>query len=200
MRDCALCSAAVAELAGMPGLLKQLDVEDFLRPKSGEDAPALPVSLLPRLGRAARDRQVRRRALIGSAVAVMAAAAASITIFVMGPGAAPVLPSATTVELSALQPTNVLAKVTFVDQKWGTRLDTKCSYVKGAYSQGPSATYSLWVTSKAGKASQVATWVATEGSTVNPTATTDLDENEIASVDIRSASGQVLLRKDVSLG
>jgi hypothetical protein len=93
----------------------------------------------------------------------------------------------------------VFAKVTLVDQKWGTRLETKCHYIGGVYSNGQSATYSLWVTSRAGKSSEVATWVAGPDTTVNPTATTELDESEIASVDIRSASGQILLSAAIDL-
>ena len=200
LRGCLPCSAAVSELAGMPGLLRQLDVEDFVQPELATDEPRLPTSLLPRLARAQRNRQLRRRAILGSAVAALAVAAASVTIIVMGPGAPMPRPEASTVELSAVQPSNLSASVTFVEQKWGTRLDTKCTYHGGGYASTKPALYSLWVTSSDGTSSEVATWESSAGSTVTPTATTMLDKTQIASVEIRSDDGAVLLASDVKLG
>jgi Putative zinc-finger len=199
LRDCSACSASVAELAAMPGLLRQLNVDDFEQPDAAANDLALPVSLLPRLAQAARTRKVRRRAIFGSSILLAGAAAATVIGLSIAPTAPAHVPvaSSPSVELHALKPTNVIASVKLVDQKWGTKLDMECSYVQGAYSNGQSASYSLWVTSRNGDESQVATWVATDGGTVNPIATTDLEESNIASIDIRSGAGDVLLRAEL---
>jgi RNA polymerase sigma-70 factor (ECF subfamily) len=86
------------------------------------------------------------------------------------------------------------ADVTLVDQSWGTRLETHCTYQTGDRSAGAEA-YSLWVTSTDGAQSEVASWQSAPGSTVTPTATTSLAKEQIASVEIRDVStGQVVLR------
>jgi hypothetical protein len=53
----------------------------------------------------------------------------------------------------------------------------------------------MYVTDTAGQSTQIATWTAKPGSTVEPWGTTSLALDRIATVDVRSASsGQVLLR------
>ena len=67
---CAECSRAVRELAGLPGLLAQVDVADLEVPTP--DAP-LPPTLLPALVREVRGEQ-RRRSVLTAAVAAAVAA------------------------------------------------------------------------------------------------------------------------------
>jgi RNA polymerase sigma-70 factor (ECF subfamily) len=51
------------------------------------------------------------------------------------------------------------------------------------------------VTDRSGKQTQISTWTAKAGTTVQPTATTSVPLDKIATVDIRSAAdGMVLLR------
>ena len=67
---CAECSRGVRELAGLPGLLAQVDVADLEVPTP--DAP-LPQTLLPALVREVRGEQ-RRRSVLTAAVAAAVAA------------------------------------------------------------------------------------------------------------------------------
>jgi RNA polymerase sigma-70 factor (ECF subfamily) len=51
------------------------------------------------------------------------------------------------------------------------------------------------VTDRSGHQTQISTWTATEGSTVEPAATTSVPLADIAAIDIRAAAaGTVLLR------
>jgi hypothetical protein len=50
------------------------------------------------------------------------------------------------------------------------------------------------VTDRAGASTQVSSWTASAGTTVSPTATTSVPVADIASIDIRAATGEVLLK------
>jgi RNA polymerase sigma-70 factor (ECF subfamily) len=53
----------------------------------------------------------------------------------------------------------------------------------------------MYVTDTAGQTTQIATWTAKPGSVAEPSGTTSLAPDKIATVDVRSAAnGQVLLR------
>jgi hypothetical protein len=67
-----------------------------------------------------------------------------------------------------------------------------CRYA-GDYGASGAA-YALFVTDTSGQETQLATWMAKPGSTVEPTGTTSLTLDEIRSVEVRSVeSGTVLL-------
>ena len=194
LRQCADCSNAVAELAGMPGLLAIVPASEALRDDDGIDAQELPATVLPRLARAIKRHRVRRRVTITSSLVAATAAAVTALALFLSPIVSSQLVPTSVVTLSAVQPSELSADVTLVDQSWGTRLDTHCTYQTGDRSAGAEA-YSLWVTSTDGRQSEVASWQSAPGSTVTPTATTSLAKEQIASVEIRDVStGQVVLR------
>jgi anti-sigma factor RsiW len=61
LQGCAQCSAAVAELAGVPGLLGRVSAEDARGFVDPDRAPVpVPETLLPRLQRSVRQRRRRR--------------------------------------------------------------------------------------------------------------------------------------------
>jgi hypothetical protein len=201
---CASCSAAVAELAALPGLLAKLptaEARGLLLPESEVPVPA---TLLPRLVRSVARRRRRIRALIASGVVVAAAAAAAIVLMIplVFPGAAP--HNATTsaeVTLSQVVPTSLNASIRLVSEGWGTRIEMNCRYDKVGgsgptdYARDAAHTYAMYVTDTAGQTTQVATWTAKPGSVAEPWGTTSLAPDKIATVDVRSAAnGQVLLR------
>jgi hypothetical protein len=128
-------------------------------------------------------------------------AAAAVLAFV----AALVLPGALTpstplaqgthVTLSQVEPNPLSADVRLISEPWGTRIEANCRYDEweGSTKSGPWK-YTMVVTDRKGASMQVSSWTAAAGTTVSPTATTSVPVADIASIDIRAASGQVLLK------
>ncbi|MCU1576272.1 MAG: putative transrane anti-sigma factor [Leifsonia sp.] len=204
LATCASCSAAVAELAALPGLLAKLpaaEARGHLLPES--EAP-VPATLLPRLVRSVARRRRRIRTFVASGVVVAAAAAAAIVLMIpqVFPGAAPHnAATGTEVTLSQVIPSSMNASIRLVNEGWGTRIEMNCRYDKVGgsnptdYTRDAAHTYAMYVTDTAGQTTQIATWTAKPGSVAEPSGTTSLAPDKIATVDVRSAAnGQVLLR------
>jgi hypothetical protein len=204
LATCSSCAAAVAELAALPGLLTKLSPADaggLLLP--ARDVP-VPATLLPRLVRSVARRRRRIRAFVASGVVVAAAAAAAIVLLI--PQVFPGTIQHTTatgaeVTLSQVVPSSMNASIRLVNEGWGTRIEMNCRYDKSGgsgpadYARDAAHTYAMYVTDTAGQSTQIATWTAKPGSTVEPWGTTSLAPDKIATVDVRStSSGQVLLR------
>ncbi|MCU1557448.1 MAG: putative transrane anti-sigma factor [Microbacteriaceae bacterium] len=203
LATCESCSAAIAELAMIPGLLARVPAEeasDLLRPAS---VLPVPVTLLPRLVRSVARRRRRARGLVAGALVATATVAAAIVLAIplVFPGAARTVPPKTAeVALIQVVPSPLSASVRLVPEGWGTRIEMKCRYAIGGPTNyvpapGSYASYAMYVTDGAGRSTQIATWTAEPGSTAEPSATTSLALDEISAVDVRSsASGQVLLQ------
>ncbi len=201
---CDSCSAAVAELAALPGLLAKVpadEASELLRPVGELPVPA---TLLPRLIRSVARRRRRTRGFVASAVVAAAAAAAAIVLAIplVFPGGAPsTSPTGAGVPLTQVVPGRLSANIRLIAEGWGTRVEMSCRYATAGPStppyrvSGARESYAMYVTDAAGRSTQIATWTAQPGSTVEPSGTTSLALNEISIVDIRSAaSGQVLLQ------
>jgi hypothetical protein len=203
LAGCEECSRGVRELAGLPGLLAHVTAEDL----APAPVPPLPDTLLPALVRDVRADQRRRSAL----VAAVAAAVAALAVGGLAVGgafdrgtsaAAPPAPSASaTVSPSPLPmdpvgPSPVSAEVALASVAWGTRLDLTCSYEddEEEYEARPDATYALVVTTRDGRSEQVATWHGLPGRTMHLTAATASRRADIASVEMRTTDGVVVLR------
>ena len=195
---CQECSAEVASLAGVPGMLAVLSPDraaDTISPPSP--------NLMPGLVRAAeqsRRRAYRRiAAVVGAAAATAAAIAVAVAVPMVNdrPGDQTPVARGEVVSLAQTVASRLHAEVRIVDEPWGTTIETTCLYdqtTPGYQARG----YALYVTDKHGKATQLATWYAGPGSTVTPSATTELHREEIRTVDIRSTeSGRVLLKADL---
>ncbi|HET6966839.1 MAG TPA: zf-HC2 domain-containing protein [Ornithinibacter sp.] len=205
---CADCSRSVRELAGIPGLLAQVDLADL----EASTAPALPTSLLPSLVREVRGAQ-RRRSVAVAAVAAAVAAVAVGAIAVAGGlgvgGEQTALPSPTAAATTrppgtpmvAVGPTPVRAEVLVAGVAWGTRLDLTCSYTAdeddAEYEASPSAQYALVVTTADGRTEQVATWNGLPGRTMRVSGATATSRGDIRTVEMRTADGIVVLRLSV---
>ncbi|HEY0259189.1 MAG TPA: zf-HC2 domain-containing protein [Lacisediminihabitans sp.] len=198
LATCDSCSAAVAELAGVPALLGRLpsaDAESLLGavPEPPVVVPPMPATLLPRIARSVRRRRRRARAFVAGGLVAAAAVAASIALvfpLVIG-GAHPA--GGTELALARVVPSSLSASVRLEPTDWGTRIEMTCRYRSGGPSYG-SGEYAMVVTDTAGHSSRVATWTAEPGSTVQPTGTTSLAASRIASIDVRRVSdGEVLL-------
>ncbi|TXN28097.1 anti-sigma factor family protein [Lacisediminihabitans profunda] len=198
LATCGACAAGVAELAGLPGLLAKVPAADLEMVAPVEDS--VPPTLLPRLVRSAARRRRRSRGLVAGAIVATAAAAAAVALAIplaFAPPAQTPAASGARVSLSQVIPTTLSAKALLVEESWGTRIEMQCTYAAPASTTtsgyGVARRYEMFVTDSRGNVSQVATWSATPGSTVEPSGTTSLRPSEIATVDVRSADGRVLL-------
>ncbi|WP_306368771.1 anti-sigma factor [Nocardiopsis sp. CC223A] len=190
---CGSCREAVAELAGMPGLLGTVPVEEALAMASADDPSEAPDAVpLASVAAAARRRRTRGRALLASvaAGAVLVAGAGGWVVGRGGPEpAAPVAqapqvpPAPQTVELSPVGEAELWASVTVTPTAWGTRFDWTCDYP--ATGGTDDIVYTLVLVDDEGARSTAATWSWTEsGSPSGLGASTALPVDRIDSVEI----------------
>lgn len=200
LRGCARCSAAVAELAALPGLLSRLPA----MPAGPEEAEAPPDTVLPGLlARVRRDR-VRRRAWTAAAgvaaAAVLVAGTALVTAQTTGEATGqptgPADPGGVPVVLSEVGDVPVEAQLRLEDVAWGTRITMTCRYdgPAAAVPYDPRATYSLVVVPTDGSdAQRVAQWQALPGRDARVAGSTALPVDEIGEVRLLDGTGTVLL-------
>jgi hypothetical protein len=179
LSTCDSCTAAVAALDGIPGILSAVPREQAVELL---DSPA-EADVMPALARAARTSRRWSRIRIGAALVGAAAVGAFLAIVLRSPDPAP--PQAFQTTFTQTIPSPVTASVNLVEQPWGTRIDIKCDYARPAEGQGRSLGYSLYVVDSAGNATQVGTWVAGPGTSMTPTATTELPRANITRIEIR---------------
>lgn len=200
LSGCESCARSVRELAGLPGLLSRVPAE-VLDPE--HQPPPVPDTLLPTLIRRAK-RTRRRRAL---ATAGLVAAAVLVTAGVVGvavsrhdtpPAAAPTVGPTTAAPraFERVGSEQMSGWVSLTKVGWGTRLDLTCSYAAEedeAYDAG-GVGYTMVVTRTDGGTEQVGSWRGLPGRTVHVSAATSAEPAEIASVEVRTAGGEDVLR------
>lgn len=201
LADCPQCSAAVAELAGMPGLLALVDRDTALamiEPPAEQDAP--PPDLVPSLAAAADRRRRRGRwVTIGSALAA-AAAAVAVAIPVTVAVARSDDPPAVTEQVVAqrqLQPveqTPISAEVKILRDGDRTRLIMTCAYAPSAY--GGTWKYGL-VVNAGGERIDLGQWPAGPGTEVTLDRTVEVAPESITSVEVTSGTGRTVLVGDL---
>lgn len=206
LTTCDRCRDAVADLAGIPGMLALVPradalamVDDADRATLGHLPPPPPDGLLDRLvAEAERKRRRGRLLAIGGAVAA-AAAAVLIAIPIVRvdnePSRDPGAPTEFAVrDMSQIVPSPISADFTLTtDPTGGTRVRLNCRY-DGAGS-AYAATYAMVVTNDKGVESRLATWPAPKpGEKLSVPAFTSDAPDTIRKVDIRSAqTGQIIL-------
>ena len=204
LQHCERCSAAVAELGGMPALLGLLDAEDVrgIGGAQPEPPPLRPEVLQTVLDRV-RWRRRRSRWLMATAVGVAAALLAVGLVVVIRPelvgltngGSTEV--TAAQLPMQELAPTSVRASVALSSFVWGTRVDMVCTYGQwtGHVDEAPS-TLGMVVVGRDGSRTQIATWLGLTGATALPSGNTTMPKDHIASVQLVSLdSGRVLLER-----
>jgi hypothetical protein len=200
---CDVCLAALADLASMPGLLSRVPPDramSLLTAAVSEEAPDAG-SRARLIERGTREAQRRRRARWAGGLA----AAAAILIAVVVAVTTAIAPALRGIQVVALEPVVDLplsATVEFADAAWGTRIEMTCRYTEPAGDDAPAEgwPYSLVLTGVDGTTSEVSTWRALPGSTARLSASTALDVDEIAAVEIRSLrTGKVLMRTELDL-
>jgi anti-sigma-K factor RskA len=205
LATCPRCRAAVAELSGMPALLAQLGPEevqalDDVQPEPPPLRPEVLDSLLDKV----RWRRRRSRWMTSAAVAVAAALLAVGLVIVIRPetvGLQTNTPqaSAPAWEMTKVNETPINASISLTSYGWGTRIDMACSY--GDWGQSGNTepqSLGMVVVGRDGSRSEVATWLGLSGATALPSATTPMQMNEIAAVQLVSSdSRKVLLEKNL---
>lgn len=200
LAECDRCRDAVADLAGLPGLLSLVPADEALATPDGTpEAEADVVDLAAVAARIRHDRARRR----------WTATAVAASLLVVGGGvgwaiggalsdahspasaAQPTGPTGThgtDVALGAVDGSGVTAQLTLEPVAWGTRLTWSCSYPDAASSPYPAATYALVMVDDDGTATTVATWAATGTGAHGLSASTHLDRADVRRVEIRAGT------------
>ncbi|OAN34550.1 anti-sigma factor family protein [Mycolicibacterium iranicum] len=206
LTECARCRRAVGELGGMPGLLSMLDLSEVSALDDEEpDPPLRPevlTSVIDRVGVRRRRARWATMAAVGVA-AVLAAVALLVAVRpeVFGLHTAPTeQTTAQMLGMSKVSETPINASVALTSYGWGTRIDMECSYGDWGQSSHGAEPQDLGmvVIGQDGSRHQIATWLGVSGATALPSGTTPMGRDEIAAVQLVSASdGSVLLEKQV---
>ena len=201
---CAACASSVSELAGLPGLMSRVSIDQL----TAEPEP-LPETLLPALARAVRRERGRRRLAVGSAAAAAACLIAVGAVAITqsdSPARPPVASSTATpsgtanssgtanLALTAVVPSPVTASARLVDMAWGTRIDLTCNYRTQGYYPASGIPYAMVVIDRNGAAQQVATWKALPNRKLTVMGASSRARADIAAVEIRTLQGQTILR------
>ncbi|MET0481149.1 MAG: zf-HC2 domain-containing protein [Mycetocola sp.] len=208
---CPRCEAAVAELAGMPGILGLLSASDA-RAVGSDGDPLLDgahqTTTVQRLATAVRaERRKRRRlvavgAVIAAGILMTAGIVLGGTVFAPRVDEAIPAPSSTpsssvradVLEMTPFASGTLTAELTVTPKRWGTLLAWECRYGGTSWTDpagGPveSPQYALVVTRSDGTETAVATWRAAGKRAGELAAATSIPADDIRSVDIRTVSG-----------
>lgn len=210
---CDECSRSVRSFAGMPGLLDLVDPAVLADPPAD---PPLPATLLPSLTRAVEVRS-RRRVLVAAGLAAAAAAVVALAVPavlqraeapVSGPGTSTSSPQSPaspdtgdeveTREMAPLGDVPIEASLGLEQVTWGTRMLLTCTYDKDSVELElpEKVDYLMWVTAADGRSEQVGSWTSVSGTTMEVPAATSVPRDDIASVEVRTVDGRVVLRMD----
>lgn len=203
LETCERCRSAVAEISGVPALLAMMDLEDVraLDEETPETPPLRPEVLDSILDKV-RWRRRRSRWLTSAAVGVAAALLAVGVVIAVRPeivGLEDYTPQETTqaMDMAKVSDTPINASITLTGFGWGTRIDMACSY--GEWGQAgtiPPQNLGMVVVGRDGSHTEVATWLGLSGATALPSATTPMQKDEIAAVQLVSSdNGKVLLER-----
>ncbi len=212
LRECDACTASVAELGGLPTLLRLADPSGTSGVAPAASAGAPPVAAIDQppasvrsglLGEIRRHRR-RERRFLGGALLTAAASIVALVIVVVVPGggskpttSAIVPPTATSsagppAAMTAVLPVPLRATYTLTGKKWGTAVHVNCVYDAGA--SEPARDYALAVKGTDSRWQTIGWWSAKPGSDSKLDSPTSLQVGQITAIEIRGPSGTPLLR------
>jgi hypothetical protein len=204
LATCAACSAAVAEFAGLPGILSKLSAGDAMGLLLADDVAtgvddhlrdgAHTPGLVQRLAVAASRRRRRIRwGMVGAAVAIVALITVGGVVYTAGQ-----TPIATAVAMAPVHQGVIRASMSVTSKAWGTRFDWSCSYEGGTARYGSPVSYDLVVVQKSGARVVVATWTSVGPHAAGLSASSEIPYGSISGVEIRSSeSTTALLRENL---
>ncbi len=202
LNACERCAAAVAELSGIPALLGTVKPAEF----DGLDAARAepPAELLDGLLDKVRARRRRSRWMASAALGLAAAVLAIGIVIAVRPDAfglqtgTPPVASGQQLEMTKVSATPINATISMTGYGWGTRIDMACTYGDWGRRDAPPQNLGMVVVGHDGSRNQVATWLGLSGATALPSATTPMQLDEIAAVQLVSPdSGKVLLERSL---
>jgi hypothetical protein len=208
LATCAECTGSVAALAGLPGLLGRVDAAVLEEPMD-EPVDAPPPTLLPALMGEVRGSR-RRRTLLTAGIAAASALLVVVPVGLALLGDDPAPPAGPGVNvpeeesevpvpelpMEAVGEVPVRATVSLEEVTWGTRVGLTCTYDPDAvpYDLPPEADYELFVRTRNGRTEQVGSWRSVSGREMTIMAATARTPSELASVEVRTTDGRVVLR------
>ncbi|MDT5244493.1 MAG: hypothetical protein QOD36_1869, partial [Mycobacterium sp.] len=151
-----------------------------------------------------RWRRRRSRWLTSAAVGVAAALLAVGVVVAVRPeivGLSTSTPQETVqaLDMNKVSETPINASISLTGFGWGTRIDMACSY--GDWGQSGNTqpqNLGMVVVGRDGSHTEVARWLGLSGATALPSATTPMQKDEIAAVQLVSPdNGKVLLEKSL---
>ncbi|MEZ0447493.1 anti-sigma factor family protein [Cellulomonas sp. ICMP 17802] len=197
LRTCASCRASVAELAGMPGLLRMVSPQDAAALGSAVEAQAEVVQLAS-VAHAARRARRRRNGWLAAAAAALLVIGGAAGSLVDRPAGTPEASPSSTAQVTALElepvgAVAVSADLTLQKKGWGTRIDWECRYPADAWADGTGPTYELVLVDDTGTSTVVATWLARNAGAHGLGASSSIDTDTIRRVEIRVAGSDAPL-------
>ncbi|MDL5156122.1 anti-sigma factor family protein [Actinomycetospora termitidis] len=194
LAGCATCTAELAAVAGLPGLLSRAE----LPARDPEQAP--PADLVA--GAVHRVRRRRRVAvLVAASAVVVALVAGAVVAGLVRPAAPDAVTAAAPVRevvLPGVAGSQSSGRAGLTTRPWGTQVALTCVY-EGAPRPAPApdaprTTYVLVVRGADGRVEQIASWSPPPGQDVRVAASTDLPPDRVAGLEVRTASGDVVMR------
>lgn len=201
---CAACRRSVAQLAGMPGLLARVPVEQVEQPLPEEP---MPPTVLPALVSAVRREQRRRTVLIslGAAAAVAVVAFGVNALQQSGDDsrsreAVPASTSATPAQMRAMDVVinwGVTAEVSLAPAEGGTAVDFTCTYADRPEGGGHPYHYVLVAYTRDGNRHQLMDWSAKPGKTWGDEQIEPIDLAKVARLEVQNDEGVTILKLNV---
>lgn len=177
---CARCRGELAEVAGVPGLLRRADAVPLLPDGSHVDHAGVNAVL----ARARRGGVTARRArmAVAAVAACAVAVAAAIGIPRLHHGATPGPRAALVIGADD----HMRGEVTMTRKAWGTSLDIELSGMPR------NGTFTLRATDSSGHAEPAATWSATASGTMDVIGATSIPIGQLTSFQVLGQGGRVL--------
>ncbi|GGR41691.1 hypothetical protein J2S40_001685 [Nocardioides luteus] len=201
LSSCGACRDAVAELAGMPGLLGALprsEAEELLEGPAAE----VPVPPVAELAGAVRRSRLRRRVLAAAAAVVLLAGGTAIGGLLLDrdgtePTATPTSstpadPNVRTVDLRPVGSVDMWAQLVVTPTSWGTKLTWSCHYPpkpgqsppSSADYQGEPVKYDLVLVGRDGSRTVAGSWTWAGGETLGLDASSAVPITDVERVEI----------------
>ncbi len=219
LQHCDDCSAAVAAMAGIPGLLARVPLERL----TDADETPVPDTVLPRLVAQVSHERQRSRFRTGAVVLLAAACVIALLIGVLAQrhpvrsvagdttstgttstGTTSTSPAATkavsgpVLAMSTVRKVGVSASIQIQDVLWGTKVAMRCTEAPTAPGARPySGVYYLLAVGTDGSRHALSSWHALPGKTVTIEGDTGLRRADISALLLVDADREVLLKLDL---
>ena len=210
LTGCAICRDAVADLAGMPGLLGVLsreEAEELVDDSVVEVPSASLESSLAELAGSVRRSRLRRRGFAAAAAVVLLAGGGALGGALVGrdgagePAAAPSASASApaseapgenvrTVDLQPVGSVDLWAQLVVTPTDWGTRLRWSCHYPPKPGESPPAeaprgpVTYDLVLVGRDGSRTVAGSWTWSGGETLGLDASSAVPINDVERVEI----------------